>query len=318
MSLASTGNIKTQLTIALGDKGAIYFSAFQQYLKAAISRQEFEDQMRDCLDTPHLLQLHNSLVISLFDITSHLKPQPPAPPPPPKPAPRKRRRTLPYQSLDGSDQNTLRSARLKKWTLSIGRRERERVKAYEDGVPSIPRPLRGFQDEIAQERGVVLISERNEPPGTRPHLHFASVTRAPTLQHVWDRMNLISAQHNLSPPSKQAASLMMLAFETKIKQMIMQAITLTTTSQAITSIAPSTTSHRSHVLTASAFDSLFTICPAVLPYKSAAALRFALGDSDTADDDHLPHGREVRDQRWQIFGLLSERSTVKQAIRNLG
>jgi hypothetical protein len=107
------------------------------------------------------VQLHNSLVISLFDITSHLKPQPPAPPPPPKPAPRKRRRTLPYQSLDGSDQNTLRSARLKKWTLSIGRRERERVKAYEDGVPSVPRPLRGFQDEIAQERGVMLISERN-------------------------------------------------------------------------------------------------------------------------------------------------------------
>ena len=182
MSLTSTGNIKTQLTIALGDKGALYFSAFQQYLKASISRQEFEDQMRDCLDTPHLcafsfcaskrdprahldtfctVQLHNSLVISLFDITSHLKPQPPAPPPPPKPAPRKRRRTLPYQSLDGSDQNTLRSARLKKWTLSIGRRERERVKAYEDGVSSIPRPLRGFQDEIAQERGVMLISERN-------------------------------------------------------------------------------------------------------------------------------------------------------------
>ena len=104
--------------------------------------------------------------------------------------------------------------------------------------------------------------------------------------------------------------------KTKIKQMIMQAITLTTTSQAITSITPSTTSHRSHVLTASAFDSLFTICPAVLPYKSAAALRFALGDTDSADDDHLPQGREVRDQRWQIFGLLSERSTIKQAIRN--
>ena len=176
------------------------------------------------------VQLHNSLVISLFDITSHLKPQPPAPPPPPKPAPRKRRRTLPYQSLDGSDQNTLRSARLKKWTLSIGRRERERVKAYEDGTPSVPRPLRDFQDEISQERGVVLVPERAgmtrsfatntqvlnlrvEPPGTRLPLHLASVTRAPTLQHVWDRMNLISAQHNLSAPSKQAASLLMLAFE---------------------------------------------------------------------------------------------------------
>ena len=54
MSLTSTGNIKTQLTAALGDKGPIYFGAFQQYLKASISRQEFEDRMRDCLDTPHL------------------------------------------------------------------------------------------------------------------------------------------------------------------------------------------------------------------------------------------------------------------------
>lgn len=97
----------------------------------------------------------------------------------------------------------------------------------------------------------------------------------------------------------------------------MQAITLTTTSQAITSIVPSNTSHRNHVLTASAFDTLFTICPAVLPYRSAAALGFSLRDSDSVDDDHLPHGRVVRDQRWQIFGLLSERSTVKQTIRNL-
>ena len=54
MSLTSTSNIKSQLTTALGDKGALYFSIFQLYLKASISRQEFEDQVRECLDTPHL------------------------------------------------------------------------------------------------------------------------------------------------------------------------------------------------------------------------------------------------------------------------
>jgi len=54
MSLTSTGNIKTQLTAALGDKSPLYFNAFQQYLKALISRQEFEEQTKDCLDTPHL------------------------------------------------------------------------------------------------------------------------------------------------------------------------------------------------------------------------------------------------------------------------
>ena len=54
MSLTSTGNIKAQLTAVLGEKSPLYFGAFQQYLKASISRQEFEDQMQDCLDTPHL------------------------------------------------------------------------------------------------------------------------------------------------------------------------------------------------------------------------------------------------------------------------
>jgi hypothetical protein len=57
---------------------------------------------------------------------------------------------------------------------------------------------------------------RIEPPGTRLPLHLASVTRAPTLQHVWDRMNLISAQNNLSAPPKEAASLLMLAFEVSL------------------------------------------------------------------------------------------------------
>ena len=59
-------------------------------------------------------------------------------------------------------------------------------------------------------------SRRIEPPGSRLPLHLASVTRAPTLQHVWDRMNLISAQHNLSAPPKQAASLLILAFEVRL------------------------------------------------------------------------------------------------------
>lgn len=69
MSLTSTGNIKSQLTIALGDKGPIYFSSFQLYLKALISRQEFEDQMRDCLDTPHLRAF--SLSLSERDSRAH-------------------------------------------------------------------------------------------------------------------------------------------------------------------------------------------------------------------------------------------------------
>lgn len=104
--------------------------------------------------------------------------------------------------------------------------------------------------------------------------------------------------------------------ETEVKQAIMQDITRTTTSQASASINPSTTSHCSHMLTPSVLDSLFTIFPTILPHKSAATPRFLLGDADGANDDHLPQGLEVRYQRRQIFGLLFERSTIRQATRN--
>ncbi len=52
-----------------------------------------------------------------------------------------------------------------------------------------------------------------DPPGSRLPLNLASITRAPTLQHISERINLISAQHNLSAPSREVASLLMLAFE---------------------------------------------------------------------------------------------------------
>lgn len=52
-----------------------------------------------------------------------------------------------------------------------------------------------------------------ESPGSRLPLNLASMTRAPTLQHISERINLISAQHNLGAPSKDVASLLLLAFE---------------------------------------------------------------------------------------------------------
>lgn len=54
-----------------------------------------------------------------------------------------------------------------------------------------------------------------EPAGSRLALHLASVTRAPNLQHISDRINLICAQHDLAAPGRQVASLMMFAFEAR-------------------------------------------------------------------------------------------------------
>ncbi|KAH7890734.1 transcriptional regulator of RNA polII, SAGA, subunit-domain-containing protein [Phlebopus sp. FC_14] len=316
MSLSSTSTIKSQLNGALGAKAQGYFEALSQFVSAKISRTEFEDAVRQALDAPNLVQLHNSLIISLFDFTVHRRP--PTPPPDvSKPPPRKRRRTLPYQGPDDTD-GTLRSTRLKRWTVSLGRRERDRIRNLQFSALEHQRP-RKDTDEIACDRGVVLLPERGDPPGSRLPLHLASISRAPTLQHMSDRINLISAQHNLAAPSRAVSSLMMLAFEAKLKQLITHALSLTSTSHAIASINPSAPRSNNRILTASSLDTLFTLSPAVLPNKSAAAMRLAVGDNEAMDDEDviLLKDREVRDQRWQILALLGERSTVKEALRNL-
>ncbi|KAF9245261.1 transcriptional regulator of RNA polII, SAGA, subunit-domain-containing protein [Melanogaster broomeanus] len=318
MSLSSTSAIKGQLNVALGPKAPAYFHALSQFVSAKISRQEFEGSVRQALDAPNLVQLHNSLIISLFDFTVHRRP--PTPPPDvPKQPPRKRLRTLPYQGPDDTD-GSLRSNRLKRWTVSLGRRERERIRNIQSQSSALERQRpRKDTDEIARDRGVVLLSERGDPPGSRLPLHLASMSRAPTLQHISDRINLISAQHNLGAPSRAVASLMLLAFEAKLKQLITHAISLTSTSHAIASINPSAPRTNSRILTASSFDTLFTLSPAVLPNQSAAAMRLAVGENEMMDDEDvvLLKDREVRDQRWQILALLGERSTVKEALRQL-
>ncbi|KIK91526.1 hypothetical protein PAXRUDRAFT_830776 [Paxillus rubicundulus Ve08.2h10] len=318
MSLSSTSTIKGQLNVALGPKAPAYFRALSQFVSGKISRPEFENSVRQVLDVANLVQLHNSLIISLFDFTVHRRP--PTPPPDvPKLPPRKRRRILPYQGPDDTD-GTLRSNRLKRWTVSLGRRERDRIRNLQaqSGTWERQRP-RKDADEIARDRGVVLLPERGEPPGSRLPLHLASISRAPTLQHISDRINLVSAQNNLGAPSRAVAPLMMLAFEAKLKQLITHALSLTSTSHAIASINPSAPHSNNRILTASSFDSLFTLSPAVLPNQSAAAMRLAVGENETMDDEDvvLLKDREVRDQRWQILALLGERSTVKEALRQL-
>lgn len=115
-------------------------------------------------------------------------------------------------------------------------------------------------------------------------------------------MNLICAQNGLGAPSRTVPQLMTLACEVcvsfilsinkliylpqaKLKQLITHALTLSSTSTAISSINPSHMSsssahyhfaHKPPMLTAASLQTLFTISPADLPNKSAAAMRFAL------------------------------------------
>ncbi|GLB41952.1 putative transcriptional regulator of RNA polII, SAGA, subunit [Lyophyllum shimeji] len=317
MSLPSTSKLKASLTAQLGDNAEPYFSALKSFVTGQSSRSEFEETVRQLLDAPTLVQLHNALIISLFDSTihRHAPPIPPAPAQAHKQPPAKRRRTDGYNQMS-------RSTRLKNWTLGTGKRERERLRALETIEPPPERPS---TDEISSERGVVLLPERGDPPGSRLPVHLSSISRAPTLNHIADRMNLISAQNNLGPPARNVAALMNLACEAKLKQLITHALTLTSTSHAISSISPSAPTQHTHrpppVLSASAFQTLFTVAPADLPNKSATAMRLALGETDAVDENHhdvpLLKDREVRDQRWQIVALLAERSIVRDGLRGI-
>ncbi|KAL1697042.1 transcriptional regulator of RNA polII, SAGA, subunit-domain-containing protein [Schizophyllum commune] len=328
MSLDSTPNLKAQLTSHLGDRSRSYFELFSAYVSAKISRTEFEEEVRKILDTPYLIQLHNSLVISLFDAIAY-KQRPPSPSrDAPKPPPRKRRRVLPYQGPDTPDEDlTYRSARLKKWALGIGQQERARLRELPSLPPALdpPRP-RPDTDEIARERGVIRLLERGDPPGSRLPVNLASMSRAPTVQHIADRVNLICAQNNIGPPSRQVPLLINLACEVKLKQLIARALSLTSSSHAISSINASKPSTRvsrpayraTSLLTRESFRALFVVAPYTLPNQSAAATELFVGDATEKydEDTNIPllRDREVNDPRWQTVALLAERSTVREAL----
>ncbi|KAK0432858.1 transcriptional coactivator Hfi1/Transcriptional adapter 1, partial [Armillaria borealis] len=208
MSLSSTSTIKRQISSQLGAKAPAYFEPLASFVTGKISRPEFEDSLKAVLDAPNLIQLHNALIISLFDARSFKRPLTP-PPDLPKPPPRKRRRTLPYQGP--GDDGSIRSERLKRWTVSVGKHERDWIAALESVQPSTGPRL--DTDEIARERGVVLLPERGEPPGSRLAVQLATITRSPNVQHIADRINLICAQNNLGSPSRSVSSLMHLACE---------------------------------------------------------------------------------------------------------
>lgn len=74
------------------------------------------------------------------------------------------RRTLPYQGPDNYDPATLRSERLKRWTVGMGKRERDRVRALQTYASTVETQPQEWKDEIVAERGVLLLPERGGEP----------------------------------------------------------------------------------------------------------------------------------------------------------
>jgi hypothetical protein len=107
-----------------------------------------------------LVQLHNALIISLFDPSTHKVAAITPPPEVPKGPTRKRRRLLPYQGEDEDLNSDLRSERLKQWVVGVGKRERERIRGLHTLALSTESRPRPETDEIARERGVQLLPER--------------------------------------------------------------------------------------------------------------------------------------------------------------
>lgn len=118
----------------------------------------------------------------------------------------------------------------------MGKKERERMKLLENSARTRETRPKLPTDEIASERGVQLplengsaclplylthhVSQRftcfADKPGTYLPVNLASVVRGTALNHILERVTLISAQHNLQVPSKTVAQLMTMACEVSV------------------------------------------------------------------------------------------------------
>lgn len=54
MSIESTSTIKSKLAAGLGLKADKYYATLQAFLSAQISRAEYDEQIRQCVDTIQL------------------------------------------------------------------------------------------------------------------------------------------------------------------------------------------------------------------------------------------------------------------------
>ena len=155
------------------------------------------------------------MIIAVLGSSLHHAPPTPPPEGPEKPS-RKRRKVQSGSGPEGEVAGAY-SSRLKTWTVGMGKRERERVKALKEVARLKERLPRPEVDEIAAERGVRLLPEGEDAPGTYLPVHLGSVSRASTLQSITERVALISTQNNLKhPPSKTVASLMLTACEVSV------------------------------------------------------------------------------------------------------
>ncbi|QRV89028.1 transcriptional regulator of RNA polII, SAGA, subunit [Ceratobasidium sp. AG-Ba] len=270
--------IKAELVGLLGNKGRPYWQTLSDFLKAKISRSEFEEFVTEWINTPKLVNLHNSLITSLIYAASaslgpesmdHVNGGP---------KPRSRRKLLAHEK-------DVEVPRLRRWAVDVGRQERDRIRSTigaaargggrgkRGDVAATP----GLRSEIRSERGVRLMKERGNPPGTHLAIPLCESTRLlPTQQNLFDRMSLIASQHDMTS-SKTAVALLMTSLDAHLKHLSGRALDLSKpnsskgglfNSQRVDTVG--------NTVTGAAAEAVLTLAPFEVPGSSASTLQ--LGD----------------------------------------
>lgn len=251
--------IKAELVGLLGSKGRPYWNTLSEFIKAKISRTEFEERVTEWLTTPRLgkltkselyptiltqlfcvVSLHNSLITALIysasaplgsDSLDGLNGS----------KPRSRRRLLAHEK-DGD------SPRLRRWAVDIGRQERERIRSIAGSASrtttGAARGKRGdiaatpgLRSEIRSERGVRLMKERGsmsryffrysqdlnicsiDPPGTHLAIPLCETTRMLPTQQNLFDRMSLIASQHDMTSSKTAVALLMTSLDVSLVEL---------------------------------------------------------------------------------------------------
>jgi len=293
--------IKNQLAVNLGSNGRLYWNTLSGFVAGKIGRSEFERAIREWINTPELVSLHNNMLLAMLAEASIPTPSNTMSSTAPQP-PRKRRRLLPHQDPP---------PRLKNWVVGMGKQERERVRS---SAHAPPQPL-WRDDEIGADRPVRLRPEGKNPAGTRVSLPLSTITRAlPSYQNLTERITLIASQHQLTT-SKPVISLLAAAIEAYLKQLSMHALSLTSAAHPFTSISPSGPVTL-RPLSLQSFNTLLTLAPSDVPNPSAVAMKLHLsqGEEDVLEE---PGEGSLDDPVGQLWSILGSRSGVKDQVARM-
>ncbi|CAE6473428.1 unnamed protein product [Rhizoctonia solani] len=309
--------IKAELVGLLGSKGRPYWNTLSEFIKAKISRSEFEERVTEWLNTPRLVSLHNSLLTALIysasassngDLGDGINGGP---------KPRSRRRLLGHDK-DGE------SSRLRRWAVDMGRKERERVRNNAGAGPRTGGPARskrgdagaspGLRSEIRSERGVRLMKERGNPPGTHLAIPLCESSRIlPTQQNLFDRMSLIASQHDMTS-SKTAVALLMTSLDAHLKHLSGRALDLSGPSSSRGSVFnPQRADAVGSKGSGAAMEAVLTLAPFEVPGSSASTL--LLGDHGYKNP-HPPESGPEKDEEEDYSPMLIDRTPPKPAFMN--